>query len=74
MSFHAEYYDNERPKLTYFMKDGELHGNYTEYHKNGNISKLCSYIYGVLNGLYEEFDSDGNIITEEFYLSGEKIN
>ena len=50
----------------YVTQDGEKHGLYESWHRNGNPKYKCTYTNGVLNGLYTNWWSNGQR-WEEYY-------
>ena len=52
------------------FKNGEIHGKYTMWHKNGEIKLLTEFKDGKEHGKCTEWDENGNVISEEIYENG----
>lgn len=70
----AEFNEDNRPipgaqvvqcRLQYH--DGEKHGHSTEYHRNGEVYRKVTYVYGVRVDTYQEFAANGNLTYECTY-------
>ena len=55
-----------------YYKDGKLHGVYTEYYVNGEISKESNYKDGKLEGLEKWYYKNGNLKIESNYKNGKR--
>jgi antitoxin component YwqK of YwqJK toxin-antitoxin module len=65
-------YPSSEIKTDTFYKDGKFHGDYLEYHENGNIKTKAFYQDGKLNGDYYEYFNDGSCSKFIEYKNGLK--
>lgn len=66
----AFYKDSTKLHKTISLVNGVRHGDYKEYHENGNIKVSVNYDSGKYHGPYLEFYSNGNIAFETYYNLG----
>jgi hypothetical protein len=68
-----KYYDTGELLSKYHVNNnGEYHGKYILYFKNGNIEEISNYENGILHGEILQYDSIGNLIANGFYKGGKK--
>jgi antitoxin component YwqK of YwqJK toxin-antitoxin module len=60
---YNEYYNIDKTKLRskYFIFNGKIEGKYVQYHKNGQLEKICNYRNGKKEGEYKEYHENGKI-------------
>ena len=54
-------------------KDGKLHGQYTSYFDNGQLSRTGKYVNGKKHGLWSFYYSNGQLSKKGEYQRGQKI-
>ena len=58
-------------KINY--KDGEQHGSWESFYKNGQLHGRAIFKDGEKDGLWEKFDEEGNLTKTETYKDGKLI-
>ena len=66
----AFYKDSTKLHKAISLVNGVRHGDYKEYHVNGNIKVSVNYDSGKYHGPFLEFYSNGNIAFETYYNLG----
>ena len=61
------HYDNGRLKYTGFRLDGEFHGAWTWYRKDGSVMRTGTLERGRQVGTWRTFDRSGALIKETTY-------
>ena len=56
-----------------YIKNGEIHGSYNKYYRNGNIEIKGQHNKGLKEGKWLYYNQDGNIVREEVYNKTGKI-
>ena len=70
-SKNIKYFPNGKIKLNVNFVDGQMVGDYTEYHSNEQVFKKCVYNEkGKIDGLYQEYDTNGNLVREAHFENG----
>lgn len=64
-----EYYESGKIKKSYQQKDNKFHGQYKEFHENGNIKLVHIYEIGVLKDSSVFYDEGANINQITHYLN-----
>jgi uncharacterized protein RhaS with RHS repeats len=68
-----EYYDTGELMSEYQLNEnGNYHGEYRLYYKNGYLHEVVNYIDGVLQGEAIRYDSLGNLLVKGKFLDGKK--
>ncbi|WP_299818052.1 toxin-antitoxin system YwqK family antitoxin [uncultured Pontibacter sp.] len=67
----TSYYDDGELETEYFLKNGELHGQFKSYYRNGQLQKQGFFADGNENGKFIEYDSLGSKKVEYYMLNGE---
>jgi len=60
----TERYDNGRLKLTGFRLDGELHGAWSWFRRDGSLMRTGSFDRGRQVGPWRTFDRSGRMVKE----------
>lgn len=57
----TSYYEEEKTTLRILtpIKNGQVHGNYEKYHRNGDLMVKATYIQGCPNGVMQGYYSNG---------------
>jgi antitoxin component YwqK of YwqJK toxin-antitoxin module len=45
------------------MKDGELHGSWKWFRRDGSLMRTGSFSHGTRTGTWETWDADGRVVT-----------
>jgi len=61
---HAEHYDNGEVKLTGFHLDGEMHGSWSFYRRDGSLMRSGEFDHGRQVGMWRTFDRAGTVVKE----------
>ena len=51
----------------------QLNGKCKQYWDNGQLWRVCSYVYDKMNGMYKAYDSNGELVESCVYNNGIKI-
>lgn len=57
-------YDNGLPRFKGKYLDGEMHGAWKFFRKDGSLMRSGSFDRGVQIGVWKTFDRDGNLVKE----------
>ena len=63
----AEDYDNARPKMRGGHLDGEMHGEWTWYRRDGSVMRTGSFDRGRQVATWRTWDRGGNVIKETVF-------
>ena len=66
------YYEENKPREEYVMKDGKLEGTFKSWDTNGRLVEESEYKNNLLDGVQKSFYNNGNIKTEISYVEGKK--
>jgi predicted small metal-binding protein len=61
---HAEHYDNGAVKLTGFHLDGEMHGPWSFYRRDGSLMRTGAFDRGKQLGTWRTYDRSGTVVKE----------
>jgi antitoxin component YwqK of YwqJK toxin-antitoxin module len=61
---HVERYDNGQVKLRGAHVDGEMHGEWSFYRRDGSMMRQGSFDRGRQVGSWRTFDRDGRVVKE----------
>lgn len=64
---HAEHYDNGAVKLTGFHLDGEMHGSWAFYRRDGSLMRSGHFDRGRQVGVWRTFDRSGTVVKESTF-------
>jgi antitoxin component YwqK of YwqJK toxin-antitoxin module len=67
---HVEQYDNGKVKLRGAHLDGEMHGEWSFYRRDGSMMRQGSFDRGRQVGSWRTFDRDGRVVKETDFGSG----
>lgn len=62
-----EYFPDKTVSVEYHLSDGQKHGTYTSYYRNGAIRQKAQYHKGLLEGEVIHFDSLGRLLWKANY-------
>ena len=68
------YYPSEKLEYIGYRKNGEIHGDYTMYHENGNKAIKGALKRGYYTGQWNYYDEEGNLRDQKQYRRGKEIN
>lgn len=60
----TEHYDNGALKLTGFLLDGEMHGPWSFYRRDGSLMRAGSFERGRQVGRWQTYDRTGQVVKE----------
>ncbi|MGL4674656.1 MAG: hypothetical protein ACRCXK_07330, partial [Wohlfahrtiimonas sp.] len=66
------FYEENKPREEYVMKDGKLEGSFKSWDTNGRLVEESEYKNNLLDGVQKNFYTNGNIKTEISYVEGKK--
>ncbi len=66
------FYEENKPREEYVMKDGKLEGTFKSWDVNGRLVEESEYKNNVLNGVQKNFYTNGAVKTEITYVDGKK--
>jgi hypothetical protein len=61
---HAEHYDNGAVKLTGFHLDGDMHGSWAFYRRDGSLMRSGDFDRGRQVGVWRTYDRSGAVLKE----------
>lgn len=61
---HEERYDNGQRKLTGAHLDGEMHGDWAFYRRDGSLMRSGAFDRGRQIGIWRTFDRSGRVVKE----------
>lgn len=67
-----EYYDNKKVKYTGSMKNGEMHGEWKFYRRDGSIMRSGRFNLGVRRGIWKTYTRDGVVVKETEFKNNTK--
>lgn len=66
------FYEENKPREEYVMKDGKLEGTFKSWDVNGRLVEESEYKNNVLNGVQKNFYTNDAVKTEITYVDGKK--
>lgn len=72
------YYQNDfhltgEKQCSFYVKDGELDGDFYMYYKTGRLSDKGRFLNGHPEGIYRQFDTIGRLIRESYFVNNNEI-
>jgi antitoxin component YwqK of YwqJK toxin-antitoxin module len=61
---HVEHYDNGNVKLEGAYLDGEMHGDWAFYRRDGSVMRSGAFDRGRQVGVWRTFDRTGKVVKE----------
>jgi len=75
LSKEVAYYENGGiDYIGHRNPDGHIHGDFTKYHRNGNIELVGKLNNGFREGNWEVYNESGDLVREIDYEKGDIIN
>ncbi len=61
----SPFYENGLPRFKGDYLDGEMHGLWEFYRKDGSLMRSGEFDRGAQIGMWRTYDRDGNLVTEK---------
>lgn len=61
----SPFYENGLPRFRGEYLDGEMHGEWEFYRKDGSLMRSGSFEHGVQVGIWKTFDRKGSLVSEK---------
>jgi antitoxin component YwqK of YwqJK toxin-antitoxin module len=61
------FYDNGKPRFTGSYRNGEMHGKWEFYRKDGTLMRSGEFDSGKQVGIWKTFDRDGKLVKETIF-------
>lgn len=64
MQEHKQFYDNGNPRFKGSYRQGEMHGKWEFYRKDGSLMRSGQFKAGAQVGVWKTFDRSGKLVKE----------
>jgi antitoxin component YwqK of YwqJK toxin-antitoxin module len=61
------FYDNGKPRFKGSYRNGEMHGKWEFYRKDGTLMRSGEFDSGKQVGIWKTFDRDGKLVKETIF-------
>jgi antitoxin component YwqK of YwqJK toxin-antitoxin module len=61
----SPFYENGLPRFKGEYLDGEMHGDWEFFRKDGSLMRSGSFDHGVQTGIWRTFDREGTLVSEK---------
>jgi antitoxin component YwqK of YwqJK toxin-antitoxin module len=64
-----EFYDDEKIKEIYRIKNDKLYGLYESFHENGKRELITNFKNGLYHGIHEQYTDSGILLRKDYYTN-----